>query len=102
MYTANDDFRAIYKNETIPADGCFEITFENVGEVDAVLNDVYPLPAGKAITFGGKHPDVKRYTNYRINFNGTTGTIKNVVVIKTDVNPFVPGKNGASPNCERL
>ena len=105
MYTATDDFKAYYKNANVPASGCYEITFENVGDVDAMLNDVYPLPAGKAITFGGRHPEVKRETNYRINFTGTTGTNKNVVVITTDVNEYAPdfkNANGQAANCERL
>jgi hypothetical protein len=58
------------------------ITFENLGEDDAVINNCIPLPAGIGVARGfNERPDVKIDSDFNITFSGTK-TDQRILVIE--------------------
>ncbi len=83
-YKAQYKIERCAQNRTFySTDGFSAISFENIGDVDAVINSVIPCNnTGVARNFAEK-PDTKITTDFTVSFDPSQSGTKAVIVIKT-------------------
>ena len=81
-YKARYKSELITSNTIIQADGYSCISFENIGNSDAYLNENVPLyPASGISRFFNEKPWVEIDTDFLVSFDSEEGTDENKVII---------------------
>jgi hypothetical protein len=84
MKKINYILEEVCRNQTVSADGCRSISFENAGEVDAKLDNVLMFDVDDPVRVFKNHGDDIIVKNFNISFlaDADPHKIKKVLVIK--------------------